>query len=94
MILDNENEYRRLLYVAMTRAADRLIVCGSVGQKKMPAGCWYQLIEQGLEADGPLSERARRRQGHERQRFRKFTPETGKAAAPPADPCNASCRTG
>ena len=23
-----ENEYRRLLYVAMTRAADRLIVCG------------------------------------------------------------------
>ena len=56
MMLDNENEYRRLLYVAMTRAADRLIVCGSVGQKKMPAGCWYQLIEQGLEADGPLAE--------------------------------------
>ena len=53
MILDNENEYRRLLYVAMTRAADQLIVCGSVGQKKMPPGCWYQLIEQGLEATDP-----------------------------------------
>ena len=24
----SENEYRRLLYVAMTRAADRLMVCG------------------------------------------------------------------
>ena len=34
MILDNENEYRRLLYVAMTRAADRLIVCGSIGAEE------------------------------------------------------------
>ena len=27
-----EDEYRRLLYVAMTRAADRLIVCGAHGK--------------------------------------------------------------
>ncbi len=27
-----ENEYRRLLYVAMTRAADRLIICGADGR--------------------------------------------------------------
>jgi ATP-dependent helicase/nuclease subunit A len=51
-----ENEYRRLLYVAMTRAADRLVVCGSVGERGAPAGCWYQLIEQGLEASGELIE--------------------------------------
>ena len=55
-LLDNENEYRRLLYVAMTRAADRLIVCGSVGEKAAPPGCWYQLIEQGLAATGLLTE--------------------------------------
>src|SRR5215472_2541334 len=36
-----ENEYRRLLYVAMTRAADRLVACGATGQRKRPDGCWY-----------------------------------------------------
>jgi ATP-dependent helicase/nuclease subunit A len=29
-----EDEYRRLLYVAMTRAADRLIVCGAEGETR------------------------------------------------------------
>jgi ATP-dependent helicase/nuclease subunit A len=52
-----ENEYRRLLYVAMTRAADRLIVCGEVGKKAMPEGCWYDLVKQGLTASGELTER-------------------------------------
>ncbi|MGZ5896262.1 MAG: double-strand break repair helicase AddA [Xanthobacteraceae bacterium] len=52
----SENEYRRLLYVAMTRAADRLIVCGDVGVKAMPGGCWYDLVKQGLSASGDLSE--------------------------------------
>ena len=42
-----EDEHRRLLYVAMTRAAERLIVCGSQG-KYRPAGCWYDLIVEGL----------------------------------------------
>ena len=40
-----ENEYRRLLYVAMTRAADRLVVCGRAARTRMPAGCWYELVE-------------------------------------------------
>src|SRR5258707_6433910 len=31
----------------MTRAAERLIVCGSQG-KYRPAGCWYDLIVEGL----------------------------------------------
>jgi ATP-dependent helicase/nuclease subunit A len=43
-----ENEHRRLLYVAMTRAAERLIVCGYRGPKRMPAGCWYDLVQGGL----------------------------------------------
>jgi ATP-dependent helicase/nuclease subunit A len=50
----NENEYRRLLYVAMTRARQRLIVCGVGGQENqngaisIPKNCWYQLIEDAL----------------------------------------------
>jgi ATP-dependent helicase/nuclease subunit A len=43
-----EDEYRRLLYVALTRAADRLIVCGAEGVRKRPDGCWYDLVR------GPL----------------------------------------
>ncbi|MEE2970543.1 MAG: double-strand break repair helicase AddA, partial [Pseudomonadota bacterium] len=44
-----DQEYRRLLYVAMTRAEDRLYVCGYGAQRKAPEGCWYNLIRDGLE---------------------------------------------
>ena len=44
-----EDEYRRLLYVAMTRAADRLIICGAAGQRRPPEGCWYHLVRGALE---------------------------------------------
>jgi ATP-dependent helicase/nuclease subunit A len=43
-----EHEHRRLLYVAMTRAADRLIVAGCEGQRARPQGCWYDLVYDGL----------------------------------------------
>ncbi|HEY1980318.1 MAG TPA: double-strand break repair helicase AddA [Xanthobacteraceae bacterium] len=43
------DEYRRLLYVAMTRAADRLIVAGANGRNKRPDGCWYDLVRTALE---------------------------------------------
>jgi ATP-dependent helicase/nuclease subunit A len=43
-----ENEYRRLLYVAMTRAADRLIICGAAGARGRPPGCWYDLVWNAL----------------------------------------------
>ena len=48
-----EQEYRRLLYVAMTRAEDRLYVCGWESQRTAPAGCWYGLIR---DAVAPLAE--------------------------------------
>ncbi len=41
-------EHRRLLYVALTRAKERLYVFGHVGSKGRKAGCWYDLIETGL----------------------------------------------
>ncbi len=43
------HEYRRLLYVAMTRAADRLIVCGADGRQTRPPGCWYDLVFEPLK---------------------------------------------
>jgi ATP-dependent helicase/nuclease subunit A len=46
-----EDEHRRLLYVAMTRAADRLIVCGARGVQALPKGCWYELVHDALTPD-------------------------------------------
>ncbi len=48
-LADAGDEYRRLLYVAMTRAADRLIVCGAEGKIRRPAGCWYDLVRNALD---------------------------------------------
>jgi len=44
-----EDEHRRLLYVAMTRAAERLIICGYEGKRRRPEGCWYDLIVGALQ---------------------------------------------
>lgn len=44
-----DQEYRRLLYVALTRAEDRLIVCGWEQQRKGGPGSWYRLIEGALD---------------------------------------------
>ena len=42
-------EYRRLLYVALTRARDRLYICGYEGKLGREAGCWYGLVEQAMK---------------------------------------------
>ncbi|HUH86226.1 MAG TPA: double-strand break repair helicase AddA [Stellaceae bacterium] len=48
-------EYRRLLYVALTRAEDRLYLCGWETRRKPGDGCWYRLAEAGLaEAPGAV----------------------------------------
>jgi ATP-dependent helicase/nuclease subunit A len=41
-------EEHRLLYVALTRAEDRLIICGWNSAKNLPPGCWYDLVAQGF----------------------------------------------
>ncbi|MGE5548313.1 MAG: double-strand break repair helicase AddA [Solirubrobacterales bacterium] len=46
--LAREREMRRLLYVAMTRAEDRLVVCGWQTRKAPPDGCWYNLVRWAL----------------------------------------------
>ena len=48
-----DEEYRRLLYVAMTRAQDQLHICGHATRRKPPETCWYRIVERALE---PLAE--------------------------------------
>ncbi|WP_428114721.1 double-strand break repair helicase AddA [Bradyrhizobium sp.] len=50
MLGETEDEYRRLLYVAMTRAADRLIVGGCMpgNMNAVRKFSWYDLIVKGL----------------------------------------------
>jgi ATP-dependent helicase/nuclease subunit A len=54
MLAEIEHEYRRLLYVAMTRAADRLIVAGCMpgNMNSVRKLCWYDLIGKGLANSG------------------------------------------
>ena len=42
-------EYRRLLYVAMTRACDELYVCGYLGKRAPMEACWYNTLREALE---------------------------------------------
>ena len=60
-LLDAEKQARaaeehRLLYVALTRAEDRLLVCGWQKQapktRPWPEGCWYDLIAEGFGRAG------------------------------------------
>ena len=48
-------EYNRLLYVALTRAEDRLLVCGVLPRKALPANCWYELVRTGFAALAPTT---------------------------------------
>ena len=58
-------EYNRLLYVAMTRAQDRLYVCGWHHKPEPDKASWYGLVRDGLagllekteDADGSVIER-------------------------------------
>jgi ATP-dependent helicase/nuclease subunit A len=54
MLDETEDEYRRLLYVAMTRAADRLVIGGCMpgNRNVLRPLSWYDLIEKGLGSSG------------------------------------------
>jgi ATP-dependent helicase/nuclease subunit A len=49
-----DQEYRRLLYVAMTRAADRLYICGWQTKRSPPQGNWHALVGAGLRDAGAV----------------------------------------
>ena len=48
--VEARHEFHRLLYVALTRARDRLYIAGYAGPKGRPQGCWYDLVEAGMGA--------------------------------------------
>jgi double-strand break repair helicase AddA, alphaproteobacterial type len=52
-------EYDRLLYVAMTRAEDILVVCGYETERRTSEECWYEKIRRGLDQlEAPVNNRA------------------------------------
>ena len=44
-------EHNRLLYVALTRAEDRLVICGWA-PRTLPPDCWYELVRTGFTGLG------------------------------------------
>jgi ATP-dependent helicase/nuclease subunit A len=76
-----KDEYRRLLYVAMTRAAERLVVCGHEGLTSKPQDCWYDLV-----CDALWERSAEEPADHGAEPVRRFRKGTGSApdAAPHA----------
>jgi len=44
--LQTMQEYYRLLYVALTRAAEKLIICGWSNRKKISSDSWYTLLDE------------------------------------------------
>ena len=79
-------EYRRLFYVAMTRARDRLYVCGWETTRGRGEGCWYDRIVAALKEKAEAVD-----VGFEEPGWRVSDPQTAalvgrdEAAARPAD---------
>jgi ATP-dependent helicase/nuclease subunit A len=86
MVGETEDEYRRLLYVAMTRAADRLIIGGCMpgNMNSVRRYSWYDLIVKGLANSGLHEETIERPDGGTVKRYSQaqdVMPSTGAAAA-------------
>jgi ATP-dependent helicase/nuclease subunit A len=65
-----EEEYRRLLYVGMTRAEDRLIVCGYHGKRAPKDTTWHAIVSSALTGDGDCEERLNPHTGETVHRYR------------------------
>jgi ATP-dependent helicase/nuclease subunit A len=74
--LAEREEYHRLLYVAMTRARDRLYVAGFENGNRRSRECWWDLIDTGLRDRLASAEDA-------------FGNAVGRLECPQAVPCEA-----
>ncbi len=54
------DEYRRLLYVALTRAEDRLYIAGYTSQNDANPSSWYKLLENNLISNIELPDKDKR----------------------------------
>ncbi|HUO02269.1 MAG TPA: double-strand break repair helicase AddA [Rhizomicrobium sp.] len=74
------SEHRRLLYVALTRARERLYVCGFENKRGLRQGSWYELAQKAAAALGrPII-----RHGADAHAFGHVENEKGAAASLPA----------
>jgi ATP-dependent helicase/nuclease subunit A len=74
-------EHNRLLYVALTRAEERLIVCGATPKGDAPVGSWYETITRGLSESATGLRDLPQEDGN--SVVRRFRITTGHASAPP-----------
>jgi ATP-dependent helicase/nuclease subunit A len=65
-----DDEYRRLLYVGMTRAEDRLIVCGYHGKRAPNTGTWHSIVSRALVGAPESQQRPHPANGEPVHRFR------------------------
>ncbi|KAB2957537.1 MAG: double-strand break repair helicase AddA [Rhizobiaceae bacterium] len=84
-----EEEYHRLLYVGMTRAEDRLIVCGYHGKRAPNPMTWHGMVSDALRVAPETAERINEATGQTVCRFRTTVkpraPEPESPAAPPVE---------
>jgi len=74
-------EHRRLLYVALTRARERLYVCGFENKRGLRAGSWYELAQNAATSLG----RSITRHGADAHVFGHVENEKGVVAPAPAN---------
>ncbi len=88
MRADATAESNRLLYVALTRAADRLVVCGWESGRKTeggaPDGSWYALCRAGFEAARAVAEPFALAWDGEKQVLSRAEQVAARPSAPPA----------
>jgi ATP-dependent helicase/nuclease subunit A len=78
-------EYNRLLYVALTRAEDRLLVCGWHTKRGVPEDSWYRMAERGFRTIGAKAEPFDTVPGAwEGQRLIQSSPQTAHVVPPAA----------
>jgi ATP-dependent helicase/nuclease subunit A len=65
-----DDEYRRLLYVGMTRAEDRLIVCGYHGKLARSPATWHSIAERALVGIEETEQRVHEATGEPVYRYR------------------------
>jgi ATP-dependent helicase/nuclease subunit A len=83
-----EEEYRRLLYVGMTRAEDRLIVCGYHGKRSPGPMTWHTIVSGALAGAEEAEQHVEPATGQAVHRFR-VTPLAATAAGEDATPRDA-----
>jgi len=80
-----DDEYRRLLYVGMTRAEDRLIVCGYHGKLARNAATWHSIVSRALLDIDKTEQRIHEATGETVYRYRSEILPAVSAEAPVAE---------